>query len=57
MANLKNKFSANEDSANEAANEDSAKLQQKESLVVSTFKEIGLRSEKRLSYHLLLENT
>ena len=48
MANLKNKFSANEDSA---------KLQQKESLVVSTFKEIGLRSEKRLSYHLLLENT
>ena len=50
MANLKNKFSANEDSA---------KLQQKESLhnVVSSFKEIGLRSEKRLSYHLLLENT
>ena len=46
MANLKNKFSANEDSANEAA----ARL-------VSTFKEIGLRSEKRLSYHLLLENT
>ena len=26
MANLKNKFSANEDSANKAANEDSAKL-------------------------------
>ena len=56
MANLKNKFSANERFC-EAANEDSAKLQQKESLVISTFKEIGLRSEKRLSYHLLLENT
>ena len=49
MANLKNKFSANEDSANEAVNEAAT--------LVSTFKEIGLRSEKRLSYHLLLENT
>ena len=50
MANLKNKFSANERFCEAAT---------KESLhnVVSTFKEIGLRSEKRLSYHLLLENT
>ena len=45
---MANKFSANEDSANEAATKES---------LVSTFKEIGLRSEKRLSYHLLLENT
>ena len=47
MANLKNKFSANKNSANEAATK----------ALVSTFKEIGLRSEKRFSYHLLLENT
>ena len=44
---MANKFSANE-RANEAATKES---------LVSTFKEIGLRSEKRLSYHLLLENT
>ena len=56
---MANKFSANEDSANEAANERFCEAATKESLhnVVSTFKEIGLRSEKRLSYHLLLENT
>ena len=47
MANLKNKFSANERFCEAAT---------KESLV-STFKEIVLRPEKRLSYHLLLENT
>ena len=56
---MANKFSANEDSANKAANERFCEATTKESLhnVVSTFKEIGLRSEKRLSYHLLLENT
>ena len=50
MANLKNKFSANERFCEATT---------KESLhnIVSTFKEIGLRSEKRLSYYLLLENT
>ena len=65
MANLKNKFSANEDSANRAANEDSANKAANERFceaatkesVVSTFKEIGLRSEKRLSYHLLLNRS
>ena len=48
---------ANKFSANKTANERFCEATTKESLVVSTFKEIGLRSEKRLSYHLLLENT